>query len=62
MSDEKPAGDEHMGAWVYCNQHLRPHTTGWCTVRAPSKIPLKATTGEEAYAECKERGLFIYSG
>jgi|AntAceMinimDraft_11_1070367.scaffolds.fasta_scaffold75311_4 hypothetical protein len=48
--------------WVYCDQHMRPHLTGWCTVSARNKIQLKATTDIEAYAECKERNLEIYKG
>jgi hypothetical protein len=30
---KKLAGDEHLGEWVYCSQHMRPHETGWCTVQ-----------------------------
>lgn len=56
------AGDEHMGAFVYCASHLRPHATGWCTVNAFDKIPLGATRGEDAYAECKRLGFYLYDG
>lgn len=59
MSDEQ-AGDEHMGAWVYCTQHVRPHQTGWCTVWPRDKIPLEAKDREAAYAECRAKGLKIY--
>lgn len=61
MSD--PTDDEArfgVNAWVYCRQHLRPHTTGWCTVHNDQKIALTATTRNDAYAECAERGLEIY--
>lgn len=53
---DKPAGDEHMGLWVYCKQHCRPHSTGWCTVSPEDKVPLKAQTQAEAYIEAKEMG------
>ena len=49
------------GAWVYCDQHLRPHMTGWCTVRVDSKVLLRAKSMEAAYAECKERGFRLES-
>lgn len=53
----KLAGDEGMGAWVYCKQHVRPHETGWCTVDVRDKVALKALTAEEALAEVEARGL-----
>lgn len=49
------------GTWVYCNQHMRPHQTGWCTVSPRNKIALAATTLEEAYAECRARGFELYA-
>lgn len=61
-ADKTAAGDEHMGAFVYCTQHLRPHSTGWCTVAAQDKKPLKATTAEEAYAEVIANGWEVYHG
>jgi hypothetical protein len=60
MSVKKEAGDEHMGEWVYCSQHVRPHTTGWCTVDPRNKTPLKATTYEDAKEEVRSMGLPIY--
>lgn len=48
------------GAWVYCRQHLRPHTTGWCTVRADEKVPLDVSSQEAAYDECRRRGFEIF--
>jgi hypothetical protein len=37
--------------FVYCDQHLRVHATGWCTVSCINKIPLLADTESEAVAE-----------
>lgn len=59
---EKLAGDEHMGRFVYCKQHVGPHSTGWCTVSASDKIPLQAETLGEAYAEVEAMGLKIFEG
>lgn len=53
------AGDEHMGQFVYCKQHCRPHSTGWCTVDAKDKIALKALTLKEAYEEAAKLGLYL---
>lgn len=66
-----PAGDEHLGKFVYCHSHRTPHSTGWCTVPVDSptctgaqgtasKIGLKAQTLEEAFAEVRAMGLPIY--
>lgn len=55
------AGDEHLGAWIYCKQHLRPHTTGWCTVDPSDKIPLDSTNWEDALKECVTKGFKIYN-
>lgn len=46
--------------FVYCDQHLRPHTTGWCSVSSKNKIPLNAKTIEEAYEECKHKGFKLH--
>lgn len=54
------AGDEHLGLYVYCQQHVGPHVTGWCTVNANQKISLKATTFKEAFKEVKSMKLPIY--
>lgn len=56
----KPAGDEHLGKFVYCGQHLNPHETGWCTVDVMDKLPLRAQTQEDAVAECRHFGLKLY--
>lgn len=34
--------------FVFCNQHLRAHGTGWCTVSNVEKVTLRATTHGEA--------------
>jgi hypothetical protein len=47
-------------AWVYCAQHLRPHTTGWCTVHSDQKTLLDATSSKGAYAECARRGFRLF--
>lgn len=59
VEDEKPAGDEHMGRWVYCSQHARPHRTGWCTVDPIDKVGLHVRDEESAYAKCRHLGLMI---
>lgn len=56
--------DLTMGDWVYCCAHLRPHTTGWCTVGRRQKICLGVTgRGRDAAgaadAECRALGLHI---
>lgn len=50
------------GVYVYCDQHLRPHSTGWCTVSVKHKVGLSADTIESAYAECESRGFKIFKG
>lgn len=61
MADKKPEdlvfGE---GRWVYCTQHVNPHTTGWCTVPAREKILLDATERGEAVAECRQKGYRLY--
>jgi hypothetical protein len=46
--------------WIYCDQHMRPHMTGWCTVSNRNKTLLKATEQVGAYKECLERGFELY--
>lgn len=53
----KPAGDEHLGKFVYCQQHLRVHATGWCTVSERDKVPLHGDTIQEAVRQAKDLGL-----
>lgn len=45
---------------VYCTKHLRPHSTGWCSVPPSGKVKLDALTVEEAYAECRSKGFALY--
>lgn len=52
--------DQHLGAYVYCHQHLGPHTSGWCTVSITQKTALSAQTREDAVKECREKGLKLY--
>lgn len=61
----KPTKDEEAfgeNTWVYCSQHLRPHTTGWCTVDVSEKTPLKAKTYADAVEECVDRKFELYKG
>lgn len=51
--------------WVYCRAHLRPHTTGWCSVGCQDKIGLGISGKgldkmKEAIAKCHSWGLKIY--
>lgn len=48
------------GRYVYCNQHMHPHTTGWCTVSPRNKTLLEATERDAAYAECRAKGFELY--
>lgn len=45
---------------VYCTQHCRPHFTGWCTVHSDDKEVLDSKTIVEAYAECREKGMYLH--
>jgi hypothetical protein len=64
MSEQtKPTQDEVVfgkGTIVYCNQHLNPHWTGWCTVDVRNKIALNSLTLIEAEHECRSRGFKLY--
>lgn len=57
---KRPAGDEHMGRFVYCKAHVSPHSTGWRTVPPDDKIPLKAQIDKDAFAGARAMGLPIY--
>jgi hypothetical protein len=54
--------EEAFGArkYVYCKSHLRPHTTGWCTVAAEDKVDLDTTDRDLAYKKARELGFKIY--
>lgn len=66
MTDQKSNTDDTIfGDWVYCNQHLRPHTTGWCTVHNRNKLGLGIIGNTEeasakAIQKCRDFGLKIY--
>lgn len=50
------------GAWVYCNQHMKPHQTGWCSVAVRDKIGLGVKNADEAYQKCRDWKLPLYQG
>lgn len=52
--------DRDMGEWVYCRSHVNPHRTGWCSVFRDNKVPLDATSHEEAFAECRRKGFRLF--
>jgi len=63
MTERVPTEDEATfgpDTWVYCDQHRRPHTTGWCTVPARNKTRLEATTVQSAQDECRARGFRLF--
>lgn len=63
MSNKEETEDQKVfgiNKWVYCNQHMRPHLTGWCTVGVRNKILLNVSTAEEAMEKCKELKLPVY--
>ena len=45
--------------WVYCESHVRPHLTGWCTVCSSKKRLLTAVSRDEAYKEARSLGFSI---
>lgn len=60
--DERVFGKDH---WVYCNQHLRPHVTGWCTVDVRNKVGLGIYGNDnenmkKAYSKCREWGFKLF--
>jgi hypothetical protein len=51
--------------WVYCNQHVKPHLTGWCGVSCRDKIGLGIKgnddkAAKEAYGKCREWNFPIH--
>jgi hypothetical protein len=52
--DEKAFGRNRL---VYCKQHLRPHSTGWCSVHNGEKVALDAVDPKGAYEECRRKGF-----
>lgn len=51
--------------WIYCSQHLRAHTTGWCKVSVRDKLGL-GVIGQDreaqksAFKKCREFKLEIF--
>lgn len=43
--------------YVYCDEHLRVHSTGWCTVDNYRKVALDFATYEDAQTEAERMGL-----
>jgi hypothetical protein len=62
----KPPTEDELAfgrkAWIYCDQHMAAHMTGWCTVSNSNKIRLDASNGNDARAECERKGLKLYRG
>jgi len=50
-----------VGAWVYCDQHMNVHQTGWCSVSARDKVGLGVATVHEGLDKCRELGLALYA-
>lgn len=46
--------------WIYCDQHLAYHLTGWCTVSNRCKTALEANDADEALLECRVRGFVLF--
>ena len=60
---EDPKEDARIfgeNVWVYCDQHMRPHLTGWCTVGPRNKTKLDATDMKAAFQECRDKGYELY--
>lgn len=56
--DFKEFGD----TYVYCNQHLGVHKTGWCTVNVRNKVALgNLPTVMDAAQKARDFGLVLYS-
>lgn len=62
MCDRQTDDELRFGAdkWVYCKAHVRPHTTGWCTVPHNQKVLLNSTNYYDARNEAKTLGFEIY--
>jgi hypothetical protein len=54
------ANDTQLGTYVYCASHIRPHTSGWCTVPTSQKIGLLAATMDEAFELTRHLGLPVH--
>jgi hypothetical protein len=55
------AGDEIFGdTLIYCNQHLKVHKTGWCSVSVRDKVGLGTKDHKEAVEKCREWGFRLH--
>lgn len=52
--------EEESLDWVYCTQHLAPHSPGWCTVPVEMKIPLEGKSFKDCAAECRKKGFKLF--
>ena len=57
LEDQVMFGDN---AWVYCDQHLAVHATGWCTLGAKHKTRMLATEWKDAVKEARDRGFILH--
>lgn len=56
----EPIEDTKWGTkFCYCAQHIRVHSTGWCSVDTRQKIPLHADSLEEAEKEYQRIKLLV---
>lgn len=58
--DEQVFGKD---AWVYCNQHLAAHMTGWCPISVRDKLGLGLfgdSKEREAFEKCRQFGLKLH--
>lgn len=57
LEDQVVFGDN---AWVYCDQHLSVHATGWCTLGVKHKTLMYSKHWDEAVKEARERGFVLH--
>lgn len=49
--------------WIYCSQHRRVHSTGWCTVSIRDKVGLGiSNTGEKSELEAIKKATQLGLG
>ena len=46
---------------IYCRQHLKVHTTGWCGVSNRDKVGLGTKDHKEAVEKCRDWGFTLYA-
>jgi hypothetical protein len=60
-SEEQPDVEAFgRDVWVYCNQHMKVHLTGWCSVSPRDKIGLGVKTVQEGIEKCREWKLPLH--